>query len=128
MDAFITKYKRQYSPLPIDTTRGFPQSFPSVFDGQTYHFNLYVNIGADLLDDKMDFLELPGERAYLVARVEREEADGSQKTIFQRKVLPELEYVAENIAIVFPQQRIARNNLNGQGDFGSRVFGGIAIR
>jgi hypothetical protein len=48
--------------------------------------------------------------------------------LFARKVAPELEYEFEEIALVFPFQRIARNNLNGQGAFGSQVIGGIARR
>lgn len=64
----------------------------------------------------------------MVLHVEREASDGSRETIFLRKVVPELEYEAEGIALIFPQQRVARANLNGRGDFGSQVIGGIAPR
>jgi hypothetical protein len=78
--------------------------------------------------EQISFLPLPSEQAYLVARVEREAAGGSRETVFVRKLAPELEYEAENIALFFPRQLIARSNLNGQGDFGSQVIGGIARR
>lgn len=128
METFPTNSARNYTPLPIDNQRGFPQSFPFLFAGQTYHFWLYVNIAADLLVQQPNFLELPQTRAFLAVRVEREIGGNERQTIFQRKVLPSLEYEAENIVLAFPQQRIARNNLNGQGDFGSQVTGGIATR
>jgi len=128
MDTFTAKSGRQYSPLPIDGTQGFPQFFSLLFGGQTYHFRLYVNIPAGLLNDRSAFMELPSAAAFLVVQVEREVSDGTRETIFLRKVAPELEYEAENLALIFPRQLVARNNLNGQGDFGSQVIGGIAPR
>jgi hypothetical protein len=128
MDLGTAKSGRRYTPLSIDTSLGFPQSFALVFEGSTYHFRLYVNIAAELLRNQTGFLPLPSEQAYLVAHVEREATSGARETVFVRKVTPELEYEAENIALFFPQQRIARSNLNGQGDFGSQVTGGIARR
>lgn len=119
---------RQFTPLPIDNARGYPQSFAFVFLDQNYHFRLYVNIPAELLNRGTEFIELPSPDAFLVVHVERELVDGARRTIFLRKVVPELEYEAENIALVFSRQRVARNNLNGQGDFGSQVIGGIARR
>jgi hypothetical protein len=130
MVTFTSKSGREYDPLPIDSTRGFPQSFPFLFEGQNYHFRLYVNIAASVLNvnDDKTFLELPTETAFLVVQVDKEISDGERETIFVRKVIPELEYVAEKIAIAFPKQKIARNNLNGQGELGSEVIGGIAKR
>ena len=140
MDTFIAKSGRQYFPLAIDNAQGFPQSFPFLFNGQTYHFRLYVNIAASLLNDAKAFLELPmkqafptdtffpTERAFLVVQVERESDARNRETIFLRKVIPDLEYAVENIILTFPTQRIARSNLNGQGDFGTQVIGGIAER
>jgi hypothetical protein len=128
MELETTKSGRHYTPLPIDANQGFPQSFALVFEGRTYHFRLYVNISAALLDGLEGLLPLPSEEAYMVALVERESPGGGRETVLARKVVPELEYEAEEIAIFFPQQRIVRNNLNGQGDFGSRVIGGIATR
>jgi hypothetical protein len=54
--------------------------------------------------------------------------EGEQQPIFNRKVIPTLKYEAGDIALNFPQQRIALQNLNGQGNFGSKVTGGIASR
>ena len=128
MNVLSSASGRQFFVLPIDSTRGFPQAFPFLFGGQTYNFRLYANIPAERLDDRVAFIELPTAEAFLVVQVEREIAEGARETIFLRKVVPQLEYEAENIMLIFPQQRIARNNLNGQGDFGSQVIGGIAPR
>lgn len=128
MDTLLTKSGRQFTSLQIDGAKGFPQSFPLLFGGQNYHFRMYVNIAAHLLDDTTVFLELPSTDAFLVVQVEREVAAGTRETIFLRKVVPELEYEAENITLIFPRQLVARNNLNGRGNFGSQVIGGIAPR
>jgi hypothetical protein len=73
-------------------------------------------------------LDLPSPEACLVVHVLVELADTTQQSIFLRKVVPDLEYKVENIALLFPQQRVAVSNLNGVGDFGSQVIGGIAAR
>jgi hypothetical protein len=128
MTLLAGKSERQFTSLPIDNARGYPQSFAFVFADQTYHFRLYVNIPAELLYSRTNFIELPSPEAFLVVRVERELTDGTRQIIFLRKVVPELEYEAESIAMIFPRQLVARNSLNGQGDFGSQVIGGIARR
>jgi hypothetical protein len=131
MVEFNVKSGRNYSLLPIDCTRGFPQSFQVLFGGRTYYFWLYVNISAHLLDDKTTFIELPDEQtgqAFLVVCVEREGPDSKRELIFLRKIVPNLEYESEDIAITFKRSRIARDNLNGQGEIGSQVVGGIASR
>jgi hypothetical protein len=128
MSLLAGKSRRQFTPLPIDNARGYPQSFIFGFLDHNYHFRLYVNISAELLDDRTDFIELPSRDAFLVVQVERELTDGARQIIFLRKVVPDLEYEAENIVMMFPRQLVARNNLNGQGDFGSQVVGGIARR
>lgn len=116
--------------MPIDGARGFPQSFSMLFGGTTYHFRLYVNIAASRLSDEMVFLDLPDEttQAFLVAQVERELPTGSRETVFVRKVIPEREYEVEEIALTFGRTRVARKNLNGRGELGSQVQGGIASR
>jgi hypothetical protein len=151
MNLETAKSGRIYTPLPIDASLGFPQSFAHIFEGRAYHFRLYVNIAAERLRavdhlllppeqaylteeikkamaERADFLPLPSEQAYLVARVERDKPGGARETVLVRKVTPELEYESENIALFFPRQLIARGNLNGQGEFGSQVIGGIARR
>jgi len=141
MNGITGKSGREYSPLPIDNAAGLPQSFTVLFDGRTYRFSLYVDIGAFLLEQQTGILDLPiserdpsglagrnFEEGFLVVQGEVEGADGTRETIFLRKVVPDLEYEAENIALIFPQQRVARKNLNGQGNLGSQVTGGIARR
>jgi hypothetical protein len=120
---------RAYTSLPIDARSGFPQSFPfQMGDGSSYRFMLYVDIDGAVLDTAAAPLTLPTTTAFLVVRVERLSADGASQIVFLRKVVPEQEYLAENIALVFPTQVLARENINGQGDFGSQVVGGIAPR
>ncbi len=128
MDIIYGKSGHQYSPLPIDNRKGFPQSFSLLFEGQTYHFSLYVNVKAHVIKEEWDFLELPSERAYLVVRIECEKTDGIRDTVFLRKIVRSLEYEAENITFTFPKQRVARMNLNGQGNYRSEIKGGIASR
>ena len=128
MATLIGASGRTYTPLPIDGNRGFPQSFPLVFASRNYRFRLYVNAPASLVKDKTLVLDLPSPEAFLVVQVELDLSTGTRQPIFLRKVVPSLEYEAENIALIFPQQRTAVQNLNGQGDFGSQVTGGIALR
>ncbi|MDT5293177.1 MAG: hypothetical protein QOJ76_57 [Acidobacteriota bacterium] len=128
MELFDTASGRAYTPLPIDPTRGFPQSFPVLFGGRAYRFGFHVNVAAERLGALDEMLELPAGDAFLVVRVEREETGGERETILLRKVVPGLEYECGDIALVFGAQRVARRNLNGQGDFGSAVTGGIASR
>lgn len=128
MDALTEPSGRSYTPLPIDGTQGLPQEFPVLFADRIYHFRLHVNALPALLEDRTAILELPAPEAFLVVRVEVESPDASRRTIFLRKVIRELEYQAEAIALTFPQQRVAVGNLNGRGEFGTRLSGGIAAR
>jgi hypothetical protein len=129
MDLASAPSGRAYTALPIDATQGFPQAFSIVFNNTTYFVSLYVNIRAGLLDGlDRDLFELPFDGAMLVARFDVDKPDGSRATVFLRKLVPELEYLAGSIALYFPVQNVARKNLNGQGEFGSSVVGGIALR
>jgi|ERR1041385_702144 hypothetical protein len=128
MVAPVGTSNRSFSPLPIDSSRGFPQSFPLLFANRNYLFRLYVNVPAAEVEDKSEVLDLPSADAFLVVSVELDLPDGTRQPIFLRKVVPGLEYEAENIALVFPQQRVAVLNLNSNGEFGSQVTGGIALR
>lgn len=119
---------RSFAPLPIDSSRGFPQLFPFLFANRNYLFRLYVNVPAAQAEDKSEVLDLPSADAFLVVSVELDLPDGTRQPIFLRKVVPGLEYETENIALVFPQQRVAVLNLNSSGEFGSQVTGGIALR
>lgn len=129
MDLSSAPSGRTYTALPIDATRGFPQGFSFAFNNVSYLFTLYADIDATLLaDPSVASFELPAKTAFLVARVDIQNSDNTQSTIFLRKLIPELEYETGNIALFFPQQTVARQNLNGQGEFGSVVMGGIAPR
>jgi len=129
MDALTGTSGRTYAPLPIDARRGFPQSFPfQMNDGSSYQFTLYVDIDSNVLESTASALPLPSQAAFLVVRVERLLPDGTTRIVFMRKVVPELEYQAENIALMFPQQVIVKDNINALGEFGSQVVGGIASR
>jgi hypothetical protein len=128
MDRLTDDGDRVYVPLPIDGSRGFPQAFPLLFDGRSYHFRLYVNVAPARLADPTAVLELPSTDAFLVVQVEVEASDGTRAPLLIRKVAPEQVYETGAIALRFPEQRVAIRNLNGQGEFGSRVTGGIAPR
>jgi hypothetical protein len=52
--------------------------------------------------------------------------DGTQQTVFLRKVVPSLEYRAGGLALTFPTQIVSWHNLNNAGNFGSNVVGGVA--
>lgn len=128
MSGLIGAIERTYTPLPIDVSQGFPQSFPLLFANRNYRFRLYVNAPTSLVKDKTRVLDLPSPEAFLVVQVELDLSAGIRQPIFLRKVVPGLEYEADNIVLTFPQQRVAVQNLNGQGDFGSQVAGAIALR
>jgi hypothetical protein len=128
MVALAGTSNRTFDPLPIDSSRGFPQSFPLLFANRNYRFRLYVNVPAAQIEDKAKVLDLPSADAFLVVSVELDLPDGTSQPIFLRKVVPGLEYESEDIALVFPQQRVAVQNLNNSGEFGSQVTGGIAPR
>jgi len=207
MAALIGVSGRTYAPLPIDGSRGFPQSFPLLFAGRTYQFRLYINVPASLLNNSLNrfsyisrtilsssinanattitvtstacfpsitpfevrvddeimnvtatastswtvtrgadgtravphdtassviysaaILDLPLSDSFLVVKVEVELPDATRQTLFLRKVVTDLEYETESIALIFPQQRVAVSNLNGQGNFGTQIIGGIALR
>jgi hypothetical protein len=128
MSILIGAIDRTYTPLPIDGDRGFPQSFSLVFSNRNYLFRLYVNAPASLIKDKTQFLDLPSPEAFLAVQIELDLATGIRQPIFLRKVVPGLEYEADNIVLTFSQQRVAVQNLNGQGDFGSQVTGAITLR
>ncbi len=123
--------QRIYFQLPINAEEGFPQSFRLSFKGNVYQIVLYVNIledGSDVPDAGTDNMyTLPKKGAFMVMRVSREDAS-SATVIFQRKLVPNCEYEAQEVSFVFRQMRIARENLNGTGTFGSSVIGGIATR
>lgn len=119
-----------YSPLPIEPDEGFPQSFRLAFADRLYVVALYVNVSEPLLATLPDdaLLELPQDDAHLVARLTRESELPAPHVVFQRKLVPQLDYTAGDLALRFDELRVAKRNLNGHGPYGSRVSGGIALR
>lgn len=128
MEGLTSKFGTSFTLLPINTARGFPQSFPFLFDGRTYHFTFYVNVSANILTSRLQFIPVPTDEAFLVVKVEHELPNATRETIFVRKVVPHLEYEAGDIKLLFSEQQIARDNLNGQGEHGTKLIGGIARR
>jgi hypothetical protein len=120
--------RRSYLRLPINSDEGFPQALRVAFRDRTYGLLLYVNVlEADAMVSDDHVYDLPAPGAFMVMRVTRETADGP-RVIFQRKLVPGLEYEAEEVAFRFGPMRVAKRNLNGIGAYGSQVTGGIAER
>jgi hypothetical protein len=116
---------RTYDPLPLDNTGGFPQQFPFLLNGVNYQFSLYVDVPEAALGPIDELMVLPDPQRFLVVRVDVLGTDGTAQTVFLRKVVPSLEYRAGGLALYFPTQIVARRNLNGVGNFGSNVIGGV---
>lgn len=119
---------RTFDPLPIDNSAGLPQSFSMLLNGVTYFFSMYMNIPAALLPAPGAILNLPQENIFITVSVDSQPAGGDRTTIFLRKIVPSLEYAAGPLVIYFPQQQVAVANLNGQGNFGTNVIGGVALQ
>jgi hypothetical protein len=118
-----------FEPLPIDGGQGLPQAFPFSFDGVLYRFRLYANVAAEELGDGAEIYALPTPGgAHMTVRVERQDPGGTAQTIFLRKVVPGVIYAVGPILLTLPDQRLSRLNLNGRGQAGSLLSGGIARR
>lgn len=117
---------RLFDPLPIDAAAAFPQSFTLALGGVRYEFALYVNVPETALGDIDEVMSLPDSQRFLVVRIDMLAADGTPEPVFLRKVVPSLEYRAGALALTFPTQQVARRNLNGAGNFGTQVIGGVA--
>lgn len=118
---------RLYDALPIDNAAGFPQSFPFLMNGVNYQFSVYVDAPQESLGARDEMMSLPDAQRFLVVRAEQPDAGGVLHTIFLRKVVPSLEYRAGALMLTFPQQIVARQNLNNAGNFGSNVVAGVTL-
>jgi hypothetical protein len=56
------------------------------------------------------------------------EGPAGPAVIFRRKVVPHLEYEADEVALVFTELAVHPKNLNAAGTHGSVVTGGVALR
>lgn len=124
--SFTAASGRVFDTLPIDSAAEFPQRFACVRDGVNYRFTLYVDVPETALGPIDEIMSLPDGRRFLVVRVDRIAADGSAAPVFLRKVVPSLEYRAGPLTLAFPSQQVARRNLNGKGEFGTRIVAGVA--
>ena len=126
----VSAATRTYESLPIAADEGFPQSFRLSLGTRIYRMTLYVNVTERLLDELAEdaLLELPRDEAFMVLRVARESDDAEPRTILQRKLVPELDYEAEEVAVRFSEMHVAKRNINGVGAHGSSVKGGVALR
>jgi hypothetical protein len=119
---------REYLSLPVNADEGFPQSFRFVFGNSTYRISLYVTVLEDRPQTVDEIVyELPTETEYMVMTVARE-GPGEPQVIFRRRIVPDHEYEADELAFLFREVKVARQNLNGVGSFGSRITGGVTAR
>jgi hypothetical protein len=116
-----------YLRLPIDADRGFPQAFRMALGTATYVVSCYVNVTDETLLTAAEALALPRPGAYLVVDIARE-TTADDRSIFRRKVVPGLEYEAEELALVFTDIAVHPANLNAAGPHGSRITAGVALR
>jgi hypothetical protein len=114
--------------LPINVDEGFPQAFRLALGNNVYVFTFYVNIAEPLVNSTPEdgFFDLPSPRSFMVLRVEREDA-GGRSVIFQRKLVCNFPYVAQELGLYFSRILVAKANLNGVGAFGSAVDGWVTL-
>ena len=113
-----------FAPLPVVPELGLPQAFACDVAGTGYEFGLYTNItvpDADPVETLYD-LGTPGAPGFLVLRVVQQGA-GGPSVVLLRKLLPEpgLVHRAGLLAVRLTRAVVARGNLNGAGNFGSRI-------
>jgi hypothetical protein len=116
-----------YLRLPVDPDAGFPQAVRIALGPATYLMTYNVCVTDDDLLTSDEPVTLPRPDAFLVLEVAREGA-AEPRVIFRRKLVPDLEYEADELAMVFTEMAVHPRNLNGIGAHGSVVRGGVALR
>lgn len=128
----------QFQLLPVELDQGLPQAFSCTVGATSYDFGLYANLevpDADLPDTLYD-LATPSPTkvpqtppGYLVLRIVRQGPTGPE-VIFLRKLVPEpgLVHKAGELAVTLTEARVGRGNLNGAGNYGTRIVIGVAQR
>lgn len=116
--------------LPLDPDDGFPQAFRFTFAGYTYRVGMYVTVAEKLLEphrsDPRTLIDLAGAdqeaslNGRLVADVVRE-ANGLELVLLHRRLLPGLSYLLAELRLDVVRASVAIGNLNGHGQFGSRI-------
>jgi hypothetical protein len=125
----------EFRQLPVDADEGFPQSFLLAMLGNVYRFELYVNVAEEQLPtypaaaDPRTALDLIGDRrgprGLLVLAVVRQDP-GGETSLIRRRVLPGQVYAARELRLRFAEITVAIGNLNGVGEFGSRIRAEVA--
>jgi hypothetical protein len=116
-----------YLRLPVTPDAGFPQVVRLLLGTTTYLTSYTVVVVDEELLRHDEPLELPRPGAFLVFELAREGPAGP-RVIFRRKVVPHLEYEADEVALVFTGVAVHPRNLNAAGSYGSVVTGGVARR
>ncbi|MGV9675512.1 hypothetical protein ACWDSJ_09560 [Nocardia sp. NPDC003482] len=116
-----------YLRIPIDADRGFPQALRLSLGQRVYVLSARVNVTDETLLSATAPLPLPLPGAFLAVEISAEETDGT-RILFRRKVVPDLEYAAGELALLFTDMSVHPRNVNGSGAYGSSVVGGVALR
>jgi hypothetical protein len=119
--------RHSYLRLPVDPDRGFPQAFRMALAGRAYAIALSVTVTDDALLDSALPLQLPQPGAFLVLDLARE-AERGPEPMLRRKLVPHLEYEADELALVVLDLAVHPRNLGAPGAHGSRVVAGVAAR
>ncbi|MCM6771970.1 hypothetical protein NDR87_03245 [Nocardia sp. CDC159] len=122
-----TTLHHRYLRLPLDADQGFPQAVRISLGGRIYLLSAHVNVTDETLLAQPKPLALPSPGAFLALAVTTEEA-GRTRVLFRRKLVPDLEYQARELALVFTELAVHPLNINGSGAHGSSVVGGVALR
>ncbi|MFG1792617.1 hypothetical protein [Nocardia sp. NPDC049149] len=117
----------QYLRIPIDADQGFPQAIRIALGERIYVLSTYANVTDESLLLSAKPLELPKPGAFLAVEVAAEEPAGT-RILFRRKIVPNLEYHAHELSLLFTELLVHPRNINGSGAFGSKLVGGVALR
>jgi hypothetical protein len=125
----------EFRALPLDADEGIPQRVTVSVGGRTYDVSLHAQVTTRRDDPPEHIYDLapapaPGSApGFLVLRIDRRGPDGPQTLLLRKLVVdPTLVHEAHELAVVLREARIARGNLNGRGQLGSRVVIGVAER
>lgn len=124
---------RRYESLPLDVSRGVPQTFSHVVGGRTYVFRLHVNAPHErLFPTPPDTLDGTDPDLALVLDVSRETQSGTRVPVFTRRLLPVQEYAFDGIGLYVPERvadrpnlRVSTRHLHGAGSHATTIALGV---